>query len=322
MQAVMMHRTGDPEVLQSETVDDPRVEEGQVVVDTVAAGLNFIDTYHRAGAYPLELPVVPGLEGAGRVRDVGPGVDGVTEGDRVAWTGVMGSYAERVAVPADKLVGVPEAVDLEVAAASMLQGMTAHYLATSTFPLDDGHTALVHAGAGGVGQLLVQIAKRRGAQVITTVSTDEKAQIARSAGADHIVRYTEVDVAEGVADITAGAGVDVVYDSVGADTFDASLKSLKPRGMLVLFGQSSGAVEPFDPQRLAQAGSVFLTRPSLGYYTATPEELQSRAQELFAWITAGELTVTIDTRFPLDQAADAHRYIEGRKTKGKVLLLP
>jgi NADPH2:quinone reductase len=209
-----------------------------------------------------------------------------------------------------------------VAAALMLQGMTAHYLATSTFPLGDGHTALIHAGAGGVGQLLVQIAKRRGAQVITTVSTDEKAEIARAAGADHLIRYTEDDVVEGVEELTGGAGVDVVYDSVGADTFDASLQALRPRGTLVLFGQSSGAVEPLDPQRLAQAGSVFLTRPSLGHYTATPAELRSRAEELFAWVAAGELTVTIDATFPLDAAADAHRYIEGRKTKGKVLLLP
>ena len=322
MQAVQISSTGGPDVLELSEVPDPRPGGGEVVVRVEAAGLNFIDTYQRTGAYPMDLPAVLGLEGAGTVTEVGADVDGVAVGDRVAWKGTPGSYAELVAVPQDEVVPVPDGVELRTAAATMLQGLTAHYLASSTFPLESGHVVLVHAGAGGVGQLLVQIAKLRGARVLTTVSTEEKAALAREAGADAVIRYTEVDVVEAVREATDGAGVHVVYDSVGRTTFDASLEVLRPRGMLVLFGQSSGAVEPVDPQRLNRGGSLFLTRPTLGHYTATPQELRSRAGDLFRWIDAGDLRVRIDTTFPLEEAADAHRYIEGRRTKGKVLLTP
>jgi NADPH:quinone reductase len=322
MRAVQIQSTGGPEVLELSEVDDPAPGPGQVLVRVEAAGLNFIDTYQRSGAYPLDLPAVLGLEGAGVVERAAGGAPDPQPGDRVAWNGSLGSYAELVAVDADDLVEVPADVELPTAAAVMLQGVTAHYLATSTFPLGEEHVALVHAGAGGVGQLLVQIAKLRGARVLTTVSTSEKEAIARACGADEVIRYTEVDFADAVRELTGGAGVDVVYESVGKATFDASLGLLRPRGMLVLFGQSSGAVPPVDPQRLNRGGSLFLTRPTLKDYTATPEELRARCRDLFGWISSGDLEVRIDTTFPLDRAAQAHAYIEGRRTKGKVLLVP
>lgn len=321
MQAIRLAETGGPDVLELAEVDDPRAGAGEVVIRVEAAGLNFIDCYHRSGRYPLELPTGIGLEGAGTVEQVGTGVTDVAVGDRMAWSGTLGSYADLLAVPVDRAVAVPDGVDLRSAAAVMLQGMTAHYLVRSTFPLAEGHTALAHAGAGGVGQLLIQLAKIAGARVITTVSTAEKEAIARAAGADEVIRYTDVDFAEEVARLAPG-GVDVVYESVGRDTFDRSLGLLRRRGTMVLYGQSSGAVEPFDPQRLAAGGSLFLTRPTLFDYIATTDELRHRAGELFDLMAAGRLEVTIDRELPLAEAAEAHRYIEGRGTRGKVLLRP
>lgn len=320
MQAIVAREAGGPEVLELEEVTDPVPGPGEVLVRVHAAGVNFVDTYQRRGQYPVPFPARLGLEGAGTVAAVGEGVGEIREADRVAWAQTMGSYAELATVPVEDLVVVPEGIDLDTAAAVMLQGMTAHFLACSTFPLDSSHVALVHAGAGGVGHLLVQIAKRRGAWVITTVSTEEKAELARQAGADDVIRYTEVDFAAAVADLTGG--VHVVYDSVGATTFDRSLQCLLPRGMLVLYGQSSGPVGPIDPQALNRNGSLFLTRPGLAHHTATPQERRWRASELFSWITAGELEVRRDRAWPLAEAADAHRYLEGRQSKGKLLLHP
>ena len=320
MLAIRVHETGGPEVLTPDDVPVPEPGPGQVRVRLAAAGLNFIDTYQRSGAYPMDLPVTLGMEGAGVVEAVGPEVDGPAEGDRVAWAMQLGSYAEQVVVPAAATVTVPDAVDLEVAAAVMLQGMTAHYLAHSTVALEKGMTVLVTAAAGGAGRLLVQVAKRAGARVIGTVSTDEKEALARAAGADDIVRYRDVDLAEAVRDLTGG--VDVVYDSVGRDTFTKSLDCLRPRGHLVLYGQASGPVAPIDPQVLNAKGSLYLTRPTLGHYISRPGELAWRAGDLFAWIGAGELDVRIDRTWPLAEAAEAHRYIAAGETKGKVLLLP
>jgi NADPH:quinone reductase len=309
-------------VLVEEDIPTPEPGAGQVRVRVAAAGLNFIDTYQRGGAYQMQLPATLGMEGAGVVDAVGPDVDGLAEGDRVAWAMQAGSYAEQVVAPAANVVAVPDGVDLQQAAAVMLQGMTAHYLAHSTVPLDKGMTVLVTAAAGGAGRLLVQVAKRLGARVIGTVSTDEKEALARAAGADDIVRYRDVDLVEAVRGLTGGAGVDVVYDSVGKDTFAKSLDSLRPRGHLVLFGQASGPVAPVDPQVLNAKGSLYLTRPTLGHYIATRDELAWRAGDLFAWMAAGELDVRIDRTWPLAGAAEAHRYIEAGETKGKVLLLP
>ncbi len=322
MKAIRIAQYGPAEVLQLAELPGPTPGPGQVLVRLEAAGVNFIDIYHRRGWYPLALPFTPGQEAAGVVTAVGPGVTEVASGDRVAYSGGGGSYAEQNVVPADRLVPVPEAIDLQTAAATMLQGMTAHYLAHSTFPLAPGHTTLVHAAAGGVGQLLVQLARRRGAGVIGTVSTEEKAALAREAGADAVIRYTEVDFHAETMRLTGGAGVDVVYDSVGQDTFERSLDCLRPRGLLALYGQSSGRVPPFDLQALNRKGSLFITRPSLGHYTATREELLARAGDLFRWIAAGELRVRLDRAFPLAEAAAAHRYMEARQSKGKVLLLP
>ncbi len=321
MQAVQVVEPGGPDALRIGEIDEPQPGPGELAVRVEAAGVNFIDIYQRRGTYPLELPAVLGLEGAGEVIAVGEGVDRFTSGDRVAWSGELGSYAEQHVVPADRAVSVPDGVETATAAAVMLQGMTAHYLACSTFPLEAGNTALVHAGAGGVGHLLIQVAKRRGARVLTTVSTDEKGELARQSGADEVIRYTETDFAAAVADLT-DSGVDVVYDSVGADTFERSLDSLRPRGYMVLYGASSGPVAAFDPQILNQKGSLFLTRPSLFQYVATRDELDWRARELFDWIAAGELEVRIDRSWPLGEAAEAHRYLEGRRSKGKLLLEP
>lgn len=322
MKAIRIHEFGGPEVLKYEDVPVPEPGPGEVRVKIEAAGLNFIDTYHRRGLYPVELPVTIGVEGGGIVDAVGPDVTDLKPGDRVAYALQLGSYAEYAVVPAWKAVPVPENLDLQRAVTLMVQGMTAHYLAYSTFPLQPGHTALVHAAAGGVGHLLVQVAKRRGARVIATVGTEEKAELARRAGADEVILYTQEDFEEATKRLTDGQGVDVVYDSVGKSTFMKGLNCLRPRGYMVLYGQSSGPVAPFDPQILNAKGSLFLTRPSLGHYAATREELLQRANDLFTWTAAGELEVRVDRTFPLAQAAEAHRYLEARQTKGKVLLIP
>ena len=323
MKAIRIHQFGGPDVLQYEDVPDPSPKAGEALIKIDAAGVNFIDTYQRSGAYKVPLPVTLGQEGGGTVSAVGAGVTaGFKAGEKVARTGILGSYAESHAVPADRLIALPAGVTTKQGAALMLQGMTAHYLASSTFPLKSGDTCLVHAGAGGVGLLLTQIAKIRGARVITTVSTDEKAKLSRDAGADHVVMYTSQDFEEEVKKITGGKGVQVVYDSVGQTTFAKSLNCLAPRGMLALFGQSSGPVPPFDAQVLAQKGSLFLTRPTLVNYIATREELQQRSNDLFAWIAAGKLRLRMEFEFPLKDVAKAHQALEGRKTTGKVLLIP
>ena len=322
MKAIRVHQFGAADALIYEDAPTPEPKAGEVRVKLAASGLNFIDIYHRSGAYAMSTPFVPGQEGAGVVDAVGQGVTSVKVGDRVAYPFQIGSYAEYVTLPADRTVPVPDAVDLNTAAASMLQGMTAHYYATSTYPIQPGDKVLVHAAAGGVGQLLVQIAKLRGGWVIGTVSTEEKARIAKAAGADEVILYSEQDFEAETKRLTNGRGVDVVYDSVGKTTFDKSLNCLRARGYMVLCGQASGPVDPINPQILNQKGSLFLTRPSLGPYIATREELLQRANDLFAWILAEKLTVHVDKTFPLAQAADAHRYMEARMTKGKVLLIP
>ena len=321
MQAIRVDEPGPAQVLRLEEVGDPEPAAGEVRVRVAAAGLNFIDIYHRIGLYPMKYPTGIGQEGAGVVDAVGEGVDDLREGDRVAWTGRMGSYAQQLCLPAERAVPVPDGVNLDVAAALMLQGMTAHYLVHSTFSLAPGHAALVHAGAGGVGQLLIQLSKQAGARVLTTVSTAEKEELARAAGADDVIRYTDVDFAEEVRRLVP-EGLEVVYESVGKETFDQSLTCLRPRGYLVLYGQSSGPVPPVDPQRLASAGSVFLTRPRLVDHVATRDELRWRSGELFDLVARGELEVRIDRRFPLAEAAAAHTYMEQRRTRGKVLLVP
>jgi len=319
MRAIRVHEHGGPEVLRLEDVPAPEPGPGQARVRLEYSGVNFIDIYHRTGLYKLPLPFTPGSEGAGVVDAVGEGVQEVQVGDRVAYAGQPGSYAEHAIVNASRLVPVPNDVDLELAAAVMLQGLTAHCLASSVFPLKEGDVALVHAAAGGVGLLLVQIAKRRGARVIGTTSTEEKAALAREAGADEVILYTKEDFVDAVRRLTDGRGVDVVYDSVGRTTFDGSLDSLRPRGMLVSFGQSSGPVPPFDVLRLGR-GSLFLTRAVMMDYTATRDELLWRARELFDWIARGELSVRVDRVLPLEEAAEAHRLLEGRKTAGKLVL--
>ncbi len=324
MHAVRVQRLGGPEALVYEEVDDPRAGPGQAVVRIEAAGLNFIDVYHRTGFYKLATPppFTLGQEGAGTVTAVGDGVSEVAVGDRVAFCGVQGAYAEQAAVPEPRLVKLPEGVSTRQGAALLLQGMTAHYLACSTRPLGPGDTCLVHAAAGGVGQLLCQIAKLRGARVLATVSTEEKAELARQSGADEVIFYTRQDFEAEVKRATGGRGVQVVYDSVGRTTFDKGLACLVPRGMMVAFGQSSGAVPPLDVGRLAAHGSLFLTRPTLFHYMATREELTSRAADLFAWLAAGKLVLRIGAEIPLRNAADAHRALEARQTTGKVLLIP
>lgn len=322
MKAVQITENGGPEVLKLANLDTPTPGEGQVLVELEAAGINFIDVYQREGLYKVNLPYVPGLEGAGRVVGIGEGVSGFRKGDRVAYTGVAGSYAEAVIVPADRLVQVPESVELKTAAAVMLQGMTAHYLSHSTYPVQNGDTCLVHAVAGGVGLLLTQLVKLRGGTVIGTASTEEKAERARSVGADHVILYTEQDFEGEVERLTGGKGVQVVYDSVGKTTFEKSLNCLAPRGYLVLYGQSSGPVGAFDPQVLNSKGSLFLTRPSLFHYIAERGDLVKRAGELFVLISEGTLNVHLDSTFALADAAEAHRKLENRETSGKVLLTP
>lgn len=322
MKAIRIHKFGDHEVLHYDEVPLPEPKAGEVRVKLAASGVNFIDIYHRTGLYPNTLPLVLGSEGSGIVDKVGDEVTELKVGDRVAYASLPASYAEYVVAPASRLVPVPESVSLEQAAAVMLQGMTAHYLATSTYPLQPGDTALVHAAAGGVGQLLTQIAKQRGARVIGTVSTREKADLARTNGADEVILYTQEDFDVAAKRLTAGRGVDVVYDAVGKTTFNQSLNSLRPRGYLVLYGASSGPVPPLDPQVLNAKGSLFLTRPTLVNYIASRAELLQRAEDLFSWMAAGKLQVRIDKAFPLAQTAEAHRYLEGRHTKGKIILIP
>ncbi|HEX2081553.1 MAG TPA: quinone oxidoreductase [Longimicrobium sp.] len=320
MTAVRLHEPGGPEALRVERVPVPHPAAGEALVRIEATGINFIEVYQRTGLYRVPLPATLGGEGAGEVVAVGADADEVRVGDRVAWAGGFGAYAEYAAVPAAKLVPLPAEVSTRLGAAVMLQGMTAHYLVSSTCPLRQGDRCLVHAAAGGVGLLLVQMAKRRGAYVIGTAGSDEKAALAREAGADEVIVYTRQDFAEEVRRLTDGKGVQVIYDSVGRTTFLPGLDVLAPRGMMVLFGQSSGPVAPVDPQLLNQKGSLFLTRPTLGHYTATREELLWRAGELFAWIGTGELNVRVGAEFPLAQVAEAHRALESRQTTGKVLL--
>ncbi len=322
MKAIRVTATGGPEVLRYEDVADPRPAAGQVLVRIEAAGVNFIDLYQRTGYYAVPLPMIPGQEAAGTVAALGPGVTELKVGDRVAYTGVFGAYADYAAVPADQLVKLPDGVTARQGAAAMLQGMTAHYLATTTYPLKAGDACLVHAAAGGVGLLLCQIAKLRGARVIGTVSTREKAELARGAGADDVILYTEQDFEAEVKRLTQGAGLQVVYDSVGRTTFEKSLSCLARRGMLVLFGQSSGPVGPFDPQVLMRKGSLFLTRPTILHYIGTRVELLARAGDVLSWIGAGKLKLRIGREFPLAEAAQAHRELEGRATTGKILLIP
>jgi NADPH2:quinone reductase len=322
MKAIRIHAHGGTDVLRYEDVPAPTPGAGQVLVRVEAAGLNFIDVYRRTGLYKVELPHTLGQEAAGTVTALGPGVGGIKVGDRVAYTDVPGAYAEYAAVPVARVVPVPEAVSTRQAAAVMLQGMTAQYLASATYPLARGVTCLVHAAAGGVGLLLCQIAKRRGARVIGTVSTEAKAELAQGAGADEIIFYTRQDFEVEVKRITADVGVHVVYDSVGKTTFDKGLNCLKRRGMMVLYGQSSGPVPPVDPQVLHQKGSLFLTRPALAHYIATRDELLARAGEVLGWVADGSLTVHIGREYPLAQAAAAHHALEGRETTGKVLLIP
>lgn len=322
MQAIRVHKTGGPEVLRYEAVERPTPGPGQALVQVHAVGINFMEVYQRSGQYQVALPFTPGLEAAGRVVEIGTGVSGVKVGDQVASQSFAGAYAEFSLAKADRLVVLPEGVPPRIGAAVMLQGLTAHYLACSTFPLEAGHTCLVHAAAGGVGLLLCQLAHRRGARVIGTVSTEEKAELARSAGADEVILYTKQDFAAETRRLTGGAGVQVVYDSVGRTTFAKGLECLAPRGMMVLYGQSSGAVDAIDPQVLAQKGSLFLTRPTIVNYVATRDDLLSRATELLGWVADGSLKVRIGHEFPLAAAAEAHAELEGRRTTGKVLLIP
>ncbi len=321
MHAIQVKRTGGREVLEYVEIDRPQPKNDEALVRLEAIGVNFVDVYHRTGLYKLDLPLIPGSEGAGVVEDVGPDVKDVRKGDRVAYAMSVGSYAEYAVVPAWKLVPIPTTVDVRSAAAAMLQGMTAHYLATSTYPLKQGDLALVHAAAGGVGGLLIQIAKMRGARVFGTVSTEEKARIAREAGADEVINYEENDFEPEVMRLSGGKGVNVVYDSVGKTTFDKSLNCVARRGLLALFGQSSGPVPPLDPARLAKNG-IFLTRPGLAHYIVDRQELLWRSGEMFTWIAQGRLKLRIDRELPLREAGEAHRLLESRETKGKLLLVP
>lgn len=320
MRAIVVSANGGPDVLVPSDVPEPSGGESDLIVDVTAAGVNFIDIYQREGLYPLPLPYTPGLEGAGIVRSIGSAVSDFSPGDRAAWTGHLGSYAEVVAVPKDKAVLVPDTVSLDTAAGIMLQGLTAHYLVTSVYEISRGDAALVHAAAGGVGLLLCQMIRQRGGDVIGTVSTDAKAEAALAAGAKHIIRYDTEDVVDRVRELTGGKGVAVVYDGVGRDTFEASLHSLAPRGVMALFGQSSGPVGPFDPQILNQLGSLVLTRPSLAHFTQDAAELRWRASEVFQALGEGTLSVSLHGTYPLEDASRAHEDLAARITSGKLLL--
>ena len=322
MKAIQVKSPGGPEVLNLVELPDPKPQPSEAVVKLAASGVNFIDVYQREGRYEVPLPFIAGQEGAGTVTFVGAEVKSVKPGDRVAWTSVQGGYSEQAAIPADKLIHVPQGVTDQQAAAAMLQGMTAHYLCYSTYPVQRGDTVLVHAAAGGVGLLLVQMCHNLGARVIGTVSTEEKAKLARAAGADEIILYTQSDFEAETKRLTGGKGVNAVFDSVGKTTFDKSLNVLKVRGTMVLFGGSSGAVPAFDPISLTPKGSLYLTRPSLGHYLMTREELETRANAVFGMIATGTLKLRIEHTYPLAQAQQAHRDLESRKTTGKLLLLP
>lgn len=322
MKAIRVQETGGPEVLKLGEASVPEPGPGEARVRLEAIGVNFIDVYHRTGLYPLPPPFTPGMEGAGVVDAVGQDVDEVRVGDRVAYAMSVGAYAEQAIVQAWKLVPLPENIPAPTAAAVMLQGMTAHYLCRSTFEIRPGHRVLVHAAAGGVGLLLVQMAKRFGATVFGTVSTEEKARAAKKAGAEEIILYTESDFEAEISRLTGGEKLHVVYDSVGQATFEKSLRCLAPRGMMVLFGQSSGPVPPVDPAVLAKLGSLFLTRPSLVHYALDRSEVLQRAEDVLSWISRGELELTIDRELPLDQASEAHRLLEARETRGKLILIP
>ncbi len=321
MYAIRFAATGGPEVLTFDELDDPTPDSGQVVVDLAACGVNFIDTYHRSGLYPMPLPAGLGMEGAGTVSAVGRDVEHLVVGDRVAWAMAPNSYATKTAISAAIAVKVPDAVDLELAAAVMLQGLTAHYLITDTWPLANRERCLIHAGAGGVGLLAIQMAKLKGAEVFTTVSTAAKAELAAGAGADHVINYAETNFADAIEAIAGPRPLDVVYDGVGKTTFHDGLRLLRPRGLMATFGNASGPVDPISPLILSN-GSLFLTRPTLGSYAQTRDELVGRTDELFAWMAAGQLDVRIGDRLPLAEAAEAHRRLEGRRTTGKVVLIP
>ena len=322
MKAVRIHAPGGPEALTYDDVPEPTPGQGQAVVRLGACGVNYIDVYFRTGQYKAPMPLTIGLEGAGTVTAVGPGVADVSVGDRVAWTGVPASYAQVIAAPADRLVKLPDGLSFKDGAAAMLQGMTAHYLAVSTYPLKKGDVCVVHAAAGGVGLLLCQIAKMRGATVIGTVSTDEKAALAKQAGADHTILYTKTDFEPEVKRLTGGLGAHVIYDGVAATTFDKGINSLRPRGLMALYGQSSGPVPPLDLQILNARGSLFVTRPSLNHHIGSREELLQRAGDVLGWIRDGKLKLRLEHQLPLADAAEAHRALEGRRTTGKILLIP
>jgi NADPH2:quinone reductase len=322
MKAIQVKQPGGPEAMELVDLPIPQPKPHEAVVKILAAGVNFIDVYNREGRYKVPLPFIPGQEGAGVVSAVGSDVREVAAGDRVAYTSVLGSYAEYAVVPADRLVKIPDGVSDRQAAATMLQGLTAHYLVHDTYPLKKGETTLIHAAAGGVGLLLVQMAHNIGARIIGTVSTEEKAKLAREAGVDEIILYTQSDFEAETKRLTAGKGVDVVYDSVGKTTFEKGLNVLRPRGMMALFGGSSGAVPAFEPIILTQKGSLYLTRPSINHYIITRQELEKRASAVFEMIRAGKLKLRIEHVYPLAQAAQAHRDLESRKTMGKLLLIP
>ena len=322
MKAIRVHTPGGPEVMKLEEVPEPKAGPGQAVVKLEAAGLNYIDVYFRTGMYKAPLPLTPGLEGAGTVTQVGDGVKDLKPDDRVAYTGIPGSYAQMNVCPADRLVKLPDKLSFRDGAAAMLQGMTAHYLTRSTYALKSGDTCLVHAAAGGMGLLLTQMGKMFGATVIGTVSTDEKAALAKQAGADHVILYSKQDFVAEVKRITGNRGVDVIYDGVGATTFEKGLTCIRPRGVMALYGAASGPVGPLDLQLLNANGSLFVTRPSLNHHIASREELVQRSGDVLGWIRDGKLKLRVETTFPLDKAGEAHRALEGRKTTGKVLLIP
>jgi len=322
LKAIVVHETGGPEKMLLEEVQEPSPASGEILVEVQAAGLNFIDTYHRSGLYSLECPFTPGLEGAGTVIELGEGVSDFAIGQRVGWVGVIGSYAERHVIPAEKAIPVPDGLETDVVAAVLLQGITAHYLATDTYKIKAGENCLIHAGSGGVGLLLTQIAKLKGARVITTVGSREKAELSRAAGADDVILYRDNNFKAVVEDLLGANALHVVYDGVGAATFDDSLDLLRPRGMMVTFGNASGPVPEISPLILAEKGSIFLTRPTMAHYIQSREELLARTNDLFNWITNGDLNVRIGAEFSLDQAADAHRALETRQTSGKVIFRP
>ena len=322
MKAIRVNQPGGPDVLSLEDIDTPTPGEGQLLVKLDAAGLNFIDCYQRSGLYNMEFPLTLGNEGAGVVEAVGPGVSGFAPGDNVAYTGVLGAYAEYTLLPAARAVKVPSGMDNKQAAAIMLQGLTAHYLCRDTYKIEQGSKCLIHAGAGGVGLLLIQMCKMFGAEVFTTVSTDEKVALAKEAGADHVIKYTETDFEEAVNAAAGKNALDVVYDSVAKTTFHKGLNLLRPRGTMVLYGQSSGPVDPIDPNILNPKGSLYLTRPSLVHYIGPRAELDARATDVMTWVASGKLNVRIGAEFPLAEAKAAHEALEGRKTTGKVLLIP